>query len=102
MNWNFWLGTLSAVLNILFILDFIAYAFTGNSLAALTFGDGSSSLSDVILTYIPDMTAAEFIAANGILLGISVFLVLVSIWIAYASSGVIKEVSSCNCKRVRP
>lgn len=102
MNWNFWLGTLSAVLNILFILDFAAYAFTGSSLAALIFGDGSSSLSDVILTYIPDMTAAEFIAANGILLGISVFLVLVSIWIAYASSGVIREVSSCDCRKVRP
>lgn len=102
MNWNFWLGTLSAVLNILFILDFAAYAFTGSSLAALTFGKGSSSLSDVILTRIPDMTAAEFIAANGILLGISVFLVLVSIWIAYASSGVIKEVSSCDCRKVRP
>lgn len=102
MRWDFWIGTMSAILNILFIVDFMAYAFTGSSLAALTFGDGSSSLSDVILTYIPDMTAAEFIAANGILLGISVFLVLVSIWIAYASSGVIREVSSCDCRKVRP
>ncbi len=99
MRWDFWLGTMSAILNILFIVDFVAYVFTGESLAALTFGDGSSSVSDLVLDYVPGMTSWEFILANGILLGFSVFLVLISIWIAYASSGIIREVSSCNCPK---
>ena len=95
MNWQFWLGSMSAILNILFIIDFAAYAFTGQSLAALCFSDDHESLSDVILTVYPEMTSAEFLAANGILLGISVILVLLSIWIAYASSGVIVDDSNC-------
>lgn len=95
MNWQFWLGSMSAVLNILFIIDFAAYAFTGQSLAALCFSEDHESLSDVILTVYPEMTSAEFLAANGILLGISVILVLLSIWIAYASSGVIVDDSNC-------
>ena len=95
MNWQFWLGSMSAILNILFIIDFAAYAFTGQSLAALCFSDDHESLSDVILTVYPEMTSAEFLAANGILLGISVVLVLLSIWIAYASSGVIVDDSNC-------
>lgn len=99
MKWDFWIGTMSAVLNVLFIADFFAYALSGESLAALMFGDGSSSVSDLVLTYLPGMISWEFIAANGILLGFSVFLVLISIWIAYASSGVINDVSSCNCPK---
>ena len=95
MNWQFWLGSMSAVLNILFIIDFAAYAFTGQSLAALCFSEDHESLSDVILTVYPEMTSGEFLAANGILLGISVILVLLSIWIAYASSGVIVDDSNC-------
>lgn len=95
MNWQFWLGSMSAVLNILFIIDFAAYAFTGQSLAALCFSDDHESLSDVILTVYPEMTSGEFLAANGILLAISIMLVLLSIWIAYASSGVIVDDSNC-------
>lgn len=105
MNWQFWLGSLSAVLNILFIIDFASYAFTGLSLAALIFSGDHQSLSDFILTVYPEMTSWEFLAANGILLGVSVCLVLLSIWIAYASSGVIVDDSSCQCPksgRARP
>lgn len=97
MNWAFWIGTLNAVLNVLFIGDFIAYAATGKSLAAVAFGD-AGSLSDLILTVQPGMTASEFLIANGILLAFSVVLLTVSVWIAYASSGVISE-RSCFCKR---
>ena len=104
MKWQFWLGTMSAILNILFIIDFAAYAFTGQSLAALCFTDDHGSLADVILTVYPEMTTGEFLAANGILLGISVVLVLLSIWIAYATSGIIVDDSdlpgSCDCKKV--
>ncbi len=98
MNWAFWIGTLNAVLNVLFIGDFIAYAATGKSLAAVAFGD-AGSLSDLILNVQPGMTASEFLIANGILLAFSVVLLTVSVWIAYASSGVISERSSCICKR---
>lgn len=98
MNWNFWLGTMSAILNVLFIADFVSYGITGNSLAAVISGD-TGSLSDLLLEHYPGMTSAEFLAANGILLGFSVFLLLLSIWIAYASSGVIRETSSCKCDR---
>lgn len=98
MNWNFWIGTMSAVLNVLFIGDFISYAVTGNSLASVISGD-AGSLSDLILDVYPGMTSGEFLAANGILLGFSCVLLLLSIWIAYASSGVIKETSSCSCRR---
>lgn len=100
MNWGFWIGTLNAVLNVLFIGDFIAYAATGSSLAAVAFG-GSDSLSDLILDIRPGMSSAEFLAANGILLGFSVVLLTVSVWVAYASSGTIVETSSCSCGRRR-
>lgn len=100
MNWGFWIGTLNAVLNVLFIGDFISYAATGSSLAAVAFG-GSDSLSDLILTIHPGMTPSEFLIANGILLAFSVGLLTVSIWIAYASSGVVVETSSCSCRKVR-
>lgn len=98
MNWNFWIGTMSAILNVLFIADFIAYAITGNSLAAVTFGD-AGSLSDLILDIQPGMSSAEFLIANGVLLAFSVSLLTVSVWIAYASSGIIEETSSCSCGR---
>lgn len=98
MNWAFWLGTLNAVLNVLFIGDFISYAATGNSLASVTFGE-TGSLSEVILDIQPGMSAAEFLIANGVLLAFSVSLLTVSIWIAYASSGIIQETSSCQCGR---
>lgn len=98
MNWNFWLGTMSAILNVLFIGDFISYAVTGNSLAAVTFGD-AGSLSDLVLDVHPGMTGSEFLIANGILLGFSVVLLTVSVWIAYASTGIIVETSSCKCGR---
>lgn len=100
MNWGFWIGTLNAVLNVLFIGDFISYAATGSSLAAVAFG-GSDSLSDLILTIQPGMTPSEFLIANGILLAFSVGLLTVSIWIAFASSGVVVETSSCSCRKVR-
>ena len=100
MNWSFWLGTMSAILNILFIADFFAYAFTGSSLAAVCFTGEHETLSEIILTMYPGMSTAEFIAANGILMGVSVLLVLLSIWFAYASSGIIVDDSSCQvCPR---
>lgn len=101
MNWTFWLGTLNAVLNILFIADFFAYAVCGKSLAAFMVDD-SGSLSDLLLDVYPGMSAGEFMAANGILLAFSCALLLVSIWIAYASSGVIVEDSSCPCSCIPP
>lgn len=100
MNWGFWIGTLNAILNVLFIADFISYLVCGKSLAAWTVGD-VGSLSDLLLDVSPGMTASEFLAANGILLGFSAFLLTVSIWIAYASSGVIVDDSSCSCPRRR-
>ena len=100
MNWGFWIGTLNAVLNVLFIGDFISYAATGNSLAAVAFGE-AGSLSDLILTIQPGMTPSEFLIANGILLAFSVVLLMVSIWMAYASSGVVMETSSCSCRKVK-
>lgn len=96
MNWTFWLGTLNAVLNVLFIADFFAYAVCGKSLAAFIVDD-SGSLSDLLLEVYPGMSAGEFMASNGILLAFSCALLLVSIWIAYAGSGVIVEDSSCPC-----
>ena len=87
MNWGFWIGTLNAVLNVLFIGDFISYAATGNSLAAVAFGEAGS--------------LSEFLIANGILLAFSVVLLTVSIWMAYASSGVVMETSSCSCRKVK-
>ena len=99
MNWGFWIGTLNAVLNVLFIGDFISYAATGNSLASVAFGE-TGSLSDLILTIQPGMTPSEFLIANGILLAFSVLLT-VSIWIAYVSSGVVMETSSCSCRKVK-
>ena len=104
MKWTFWLGFLSMVLNVLFIIDFIAYAMYGKSLAALTFDDGGS-LADLMVQYYPEMSSAEFLAANGILLGFSVALLLVSIWVSYYGSGMIIENSSCECKcprKVKP
>lgn len=101
MNWAFWLGTLSAILNILFIIDFASYAFTGQSLAALCFAE-DHSLADFFLDVYPDMSTSEFLAANGILLGVSVLLVLLSIWLAYASSGIIVDDSSCPKRRWKP
>lgn len=98
MRWTFWLGFMSMILNILFIVDFMAYAFFGKSLAALCFED-NSSLGDLLLRYYPEMTSAEFLAANGILLGVSIGLLLISIWIAWYEAGVIQETSGCNCKR---
>ncbi len=97
MKWSFWLGFLSMVLNVLFIIDFMTYALYGKSLAAISFKDGGS-LADLLLQYYPEMTAAEFLAANGILLGVSVMLLLLSIWISYYGTGVIVENSSCECK----
>ena len=98
MNWGFWVGSLNAVLNVLFIADFISYLICGRSLAAWTAGD-VESLSDLLLDVSPGMTPSEFLAANGILLGFSVLLLSASIWIAYASSGVIVDDSSCACPR---
>ena len=104
MKWTFWLGFLSMVLNVLFIIDFAAYAIYGKSLAALWFDDGGS-IADLLLQYYPEMTSAEFLAANGILLGVSVMLLLLSIWISYYGTGIIVENSSCECKcprKVKP
>lgn len=101
MNWTFWLGTLNAVLNVLFIADFFAYAVCGKSLAAFIVDD-SGSLSDLLLEVYPGMSAGEFMASNGILLAFSCALLLVSIWIAYAGSGVIVEDSSCPCSCILP
>jgi len=104
MKWTFWLGFLSMVLNVLFIIDFAAYAIYGKSLAALWFDDGGS-IADLLLQYYPEMSSAEFLAANGILLGASVLLLMFSIWISYYGTGVIIENSSCECKcprKVRP
>lgn len=104
MTWTFWLGFLSMVLNVLFIIDFAAYAIYGKSLAALWFDDGGS-IADLLLQYYPEMSSAEFLAANGILLGASVLLLMFSIWISYYGTGVIIENSSCECKcprRVKP
>ena len=104
MKWTFWLGFLSMVLNVLFIIDFAAYAFYGKSLAALWFDDGGS-IADLFLQYYPEMTSAEFLAANGIMLGASVLLLMFSIWIYYYGTGVIVENSSCECKcprKVKP
>ena len=104
MKWTFWLGFLSMVLNVLFIIDFAAYAIYGKSLAALWFDDGGS-IADLLLQYYPEMSSAECLAANGILLGASVLLLMFSIWISYYGTGVIVENSSCECKcprKVRP
>lgn len=97
MNWSFWIGTLSAALNVLFIADFVSYMVSGQSLAAFSFSTGS--LSDLILQVHPGMTPEEFMIANGVLLGFSVLLLLLSIWIAYAAAGVISDDSSCACPR---
>lgn len=90
---SFWLATFSVILNVLFILDFITYAFYGESIAAFIFAD--QSLSSLLLTYYPEMTSWEFLAANGMLLAFSVILLALSIWIPYRESGIIVD-SSCR------
>lgn len=97
MKWSFWLALLSAVLNVLFIIDFITYAFYGRSIAAIMFDGGS--LADLLVRYYPEMTSGEFLAANGILLAFSVFLLSISIWIPYRESGVVVDSSSRRCRR---
>lgn len=91
MDWKFLLALSSAVLNVVFILDFICYAFCGMSLAAAAFD--SASLSDLLLTYYPEMTSSEFLAANGILLGFSAVILSVSIWATYYTAGIVRDCS---------
>jgi len=97
MGWPSWLAVFSAILNVLFIVDFAAYAFAGRSLAAIIFED--NSLSDILLRYYPEMSSWEFLTANGILLGFSIFLLSVSIWVAYKDSGIIVDSSSRRSRR---
>lgn len=91
-------GFLGMIINVLFVVDFIVYAVWGRSLGSLCF-DGNS-LADFLLTYYPEMSSAEFIAANGFLLGMSVLLICLSAVVALVNTGQI--VDSSSCRRSRP
>lgn len=91
MNVKFLLAIMSVFLNIAFILDVLLYAYTSKGLGAFIFRDeGLQSLSGFITTHYDGMSPVEFLVANGILLSFSVVLVIVSVWIGFYQSGIVR------------
>lgn len=81
----FWIPALSAMLNALFLMDFLAIAFTGESVSSMLFGSSGSSLADALTGYIPGMTPYEFFLANTVILIFVSVVMVVSVYIAFYS-----------------
>ena len=80
----YWVAALSGILNCLFLLDFMALAFAGESVAGLLLGT-DSSLVGIVTEHIPGMTPWEFFLANSFVLSFVSVLMLISIYIAFYS-----------------
>lgn len=80
----YWVAALSGILNCLFLIDFMAIAFTGESIAGLLLG-ANSSVVTAVTDHIPGMTAWEFFLANTFVLMFVCVLMLMSIYIAFYS-----------------
>lgn len=82
----FWIPALSAVLNALFLMDFVTVAFTGDSVASLIFGlNAENPVTAAVMQHVPGMTPAEFFLANAVVLVFVCAVMTLSIYVAFYS-----------------